>query len=77
MTRALMIDFWLDQVLIGVVAAETSHLTRLVLHEWIGVTLTVAMSGPITSTAASLHNTARAGKGPTCRCAIADRLAPR
>jgi hypothetical protein len=41
------------------------------------VTLTVAMSGPITSTAASLHNTARAGKGPTCRCAIADRLAPR
>ncbi len=49
MARALKIDFWLDLVLlIGLVAAETFHLTGLVLHEWIGVVLAVAILAHIT-----------------------------
>jgi Prokaryotic cytochrome b561 len=47
--RALKIDFWLDSILlVAFLAAESFHLTGLVLHEWIGVTMGVALLVHIT-----------------------------
>jgi hypothetical protein len=42
--RALKIDFWLDGfLLVAFVANESFHLTGLVLHEWIGTALGLAL----------------------------------